>query len=208
MEDGNGFVAGEIFCFLAQLFVGVQILGGQGVIGPFCGRAQVNAAEGVKADGASDVGMVGNEAQGSGRFWFTAGVLASAGLVRLPKDGELPVEVQPLQRWGKFDGDAIIILNLAFGNEPVKIAAGRFIWFAGNHQARIIGVNFPAAVGVFETHLQDTAVAVHIFFVQPVQRVRAGVGAGAAANVFGLVGQSPLCAVGIEAGHNVESTRV
>ena len=168
----------------------------------------MDGAEGVEGDGPGDVGVVGDKLYGRPNFWFAGRKWTGPALVRLPMHRKVAVQIQPFQRRRHFYQGAIIVANTPLRQQPVIVTTGQIIRLARDEQTRMIGMGLPGAVRVFEPHLQDTAVAINILHVQPIQLILAGIRPGAAADKLGVVGQRPLRAIRIEPGHDVKDPAV
>ncbi len=104
--------------------------------------------------------------------------------------------------------DAIEVVDAAFRQDAVVLPAA-LIGRAAHHQARLIGRDLPAPVGVGDAHKQHAAVSVDILLAQAIDGllvVRIGTRAGS--DDLGHVGQRPLSAVGVDAWADVVGPRV
>ena len=137
-------------------------------------------------------------------------IRARAQLLELlpPRRGKVAVEVEPLHGPLHAQRVAVVVLERALGHDPV-VRAARLGRLAPDHEARLVRVRLPDAVGVGDAHLQDQAVAVDVLDRQSLDvLVAVRVGPRARADPLGLGGERPFGAVRVDARAHVERAGV
>jgi len=202
---GDGRIAGQFRAALGDRIIHPLVIRSHLVVRFRTVGAQDRAAVGVIGDRTVDVRMARHELDHRSNLRLGAGEIARAALLALgpPGAGEVAVKVEALE--GRCDADqvAVIILDQAFGEDPVVGFAG-FIGRTLDHQARVAVGNLPVACRIDDSHLQDAAVAVDVLRMQAVLLVLERIGPGAGADVFGRDGQRKLRAVRIEARNDID----
>ncbi len=159
-------------------------------------------------------GMVDKEVDDRAHLGLGGRVRAGAELLELlpPVRREVAVEVEALRvagHAGDADRGAVIVLDAAFGQQAVVLAAGRIERIAPHQQFWLLRVLLPRPVGIGDAHLQDAAVAVEVLGNQPLDRLFVErIAARRRAHVLRPVGHRPLGAVGIDARADVERARI
>ena len=155
----------------------------------------MHAAERVIGDVAGDVRSIDHGLHHRANLRLGSGIWPRAVLIAFgdPFHGIVAIEIEAVQRRRRLDRDAIVILNHAFGQQPIELAAARrVVGFARNEQARIAGIGLPRAIGIAHAHHEDAAIAVDVFFDQAVLLIGARVGAHARSDELGPIGQRPV----------------
>ncbi len=150
-----------------------------------------------KVDDGADLGL-------GGRVWSGALLLEFLA----PARRKIPVEIEPLQRALDFQRKTIVAVIAALGHDPVVGSPG-LGRVTPHHQAWLLRMRFPQAVGIGNAHLQDAPVAVDVLddeairllFVERIRTRRR-------THPFRPVRKRPFRAVGIDPRANVESPRV
>mmetsp|Transcript_15759 Transcript_15759/g.43575 ORF Transcript_15759/g.43575 Transcript_15759/m.43575 type:complete len:491 (-) Transcript_15759:12-1484(-) len=210
LVDADGRVAAVLFAQGRELLEQPQVLGRHVLVAAGAAGAQDDAAVGVEADRRADVGMLGDEVHHRAHLGFAGGVGPGAELLELlaPIGGEVAVQVQAFAVGVDLEGQPVMLLDKALGDQAVVLAA-ELAGLARHHQPRVGGVLLVAAMGVGHAHRQDAAVAVDVLDGQAVDRfLGVGVGACRAADMARPVGQGQLGAVGVQARHQVNGAAV
>ena len=209
-KGADGRVASELSALGALRLEHPQVFGRHIHIGMAGKRPQQHAAPGVEGDAAGDVGVPGDEIHHAAHLGLRGRVGPGAQLFKLlaPLRRKIAVQVQALGIAVDLDHEAIVITHRALGQEAV-IGATHLGWLARHHQAWLVWVALPVAVGVRNPHRQNAAVTIHIAGVQALHRLLVvGIGPGRRADDFGRVLHGPLGTVRVHAGANVESPGV
>ncbi len=164
----------------------------------------------VIADRRADVRMRDDEVHHCAHLRLAGRVGASAELLVFlaPVAGEVAVQIQALAVLVDLDGQAVVMLDEAFGDQAVVLAA-ELARLTRHHQARVAAMLLVAAMRIGNSDCEDTTVSVHIFDGQAIDRLfimrvrpRAG------ADVARPVGQRQLGPIGVQARHHVDHTGV
>jgi len=210
VKGGGVGIAGDGRPLLADLLVSPQVFGRHIVIGPGAVRAQQDTAEGVKRHRPGEVRMGGHEGGQVAHLRLRGRKRPGPRLLdfRPPLRGEVAVQVKALLLGRHTEQVAIVVLDRALGEDPVEVSRN-ILRLAADHQARLVGMRLPGAVGVLDPHPEQAAVAINILFFQALQRVFViGVRARAGADQARLIGQQPFRAVRIDARAHVEGARI
>lgn len=134
-------------------------------------------------------------------------MVATAVYPGAPAGGKVTVHVQALRRGRDGNGKAVVVDDIALGQQAVALRAARCA-LGGNthHEATVVSRRHPATVGVSDPHISDRAVAVDVALVQAGRQVRIAPrpGAHAAAAELRTVGQHPLDAVRVDPRRDIE----
>ena len=130
--------------------------------------------------GATHIKVAAQETNGGADFRFGSRERASALLfaLRHPNVGKVTVEVETLGGRSEFDLHAVVPAHTPLGVDAV-IGAAIFIGATAAHQAGIFRAHLPRAIGIFDPHIHNQAVAVNIFWEKAVTLVGVRVAAGA-----------------------------
>ena len=208
--DGDIGIAGDLRALRTDLLEGPQVLDRELFVVAIIVGAQQHAAVGVECYPADDVGVRGDEIDHRVYLRLRRRIRPSAALLRFlpPVLGEVAIEVETLLFRLDCDRHAIVILDGAFGQQSVVIAA-ELRGIAAHHQARLLGAGLPRAVGIGDTHREHPPVTVDILRHQTADGILiVGIRPRAGADVAWLVRHRPLRAVGVHARADVECPRV
>src|SRR5215831_6689461 len=108
------------------------------------------------------------------------GASATLRAFRGPFKRIIAVNIQALA-WGRYgDCEAIIVANQPLGQQAI-IATTLLVHVAPTHNPRILLRTLPYPVRIFETHLEDQAIAINIFGIEAITLFFIGIEARAAA---------------------------
>src|SRR5215471_16943792 len=108
------------------------------------------------------------------------GASATLRAFRDPFKRIIAVNIQALAWWRYGDCEAIIVANQPLGQQVI-IAPALLVHVAPTHNPRILIRTLPCPIWIFETHLEDQAIAVDIFGIEAITLVCIGIKARAAA---------------------------
>ena len=200
-------VAGEARADLGHLGPGPRVEARQLRIGLHRRGAQQHAAAGVERVVAADVRARADGANERIDLRLAERVIARAADAAAPPGWKVAVEVEPLDRTRRGDGEPVVVGDRALEHDPVPQRTGRCaLRRHGHHQPRIAGVRRPAAVRIGDADRQDPPVTVDVLDVEtrPTVAVAPRPGARAGAAHARPIGQHPLGAVGVHPRHDVE----
>ena len=207
---GNVGIAGEVRTFPADLLIGPQILGRKLLVVLHGVGPQQQAARVVEGHAPGNVAVFGEKCDHRAHLRLRGGIGAGAALFTFlpPLDGEIAVEIDALFATLHAEGDPVVILQAAFGQQAVVRSPG-LIRFPGDQQPRLLRMGLPRAVGIGHTDAQNAPVSVDILRDKALDRVLiVGIGARAGADDLRRIGQRPFGAVGVDAQADVEGPGV
>ena len=194
----------------AELLPRPHVQGRQGAVGLRARRPQEHATVGVVGVEAADVGPSRHGPHRGGDLGLAGGEVAGAGDAGAPAGRVVAVQVETFGRARGGHREAVVVVDGAFAEHAEEGAVvGAVVGPAGRHEAGLVGVGLPGAVGVGHAQREDATVAVDVVLVEaggavpiaPRPRARAR------AQVPGRVGHGQLGPVGVQAGHDVERPR-
>ena len=167
LVGADGRVAGQLGALGALRLEHPQVFGRHVHIGVAGKRPQQHAAPGVKGHAAGDVAVPRDEVHHRTHLGLRGGVRAGAQLLELlaPLRRKIAVQVQTLDVVVDLGAEGILVAQQPLRQDAV-IGASHLGRLARHHQARLLGVALPVAVGVRNAHGQNATIAIHIASVQ------------------------------------------